>query len=181
MVADCAAGLICSGGECTTCQAQGCSTDVGSDKKTCDQAAIIGRTNAQTGFLVLDDTTGAGNNDDLSTNKTACWDAKYDHFYRIWMLAGETIAVTASPMEFEFNLMLKLYQGTQCDSNKDTLLGCTNDGGDGKAEEATWVANQDGWVSIVVDGRRAFTDDYDWGEYAIHVQLTCNEAGCCCQ
>lgn len=26
--------------------------------------------------------------DDLSTNKSACWDAKYDRFYRIYLLAG---------------------------------------------------------------------------------------------
>jgi hypothetical protein len=172
----CAADEHCQAGSCVPdCQVQGCSTDMAPAGDRCTSPKIVGRTNALSGFLTFGDTTGAGSNDEIGS----CWDAKYDEFYRIWLEVGDTIAVTASPQEFDFDLTLKIYTGTVCDSEA-TLITCQDGASDGKAETYTHAAVVAGWHTIVVDGEMAFDSDYDWGEYSIHVALTCTSANCCC-
>lgn len=133
----------------------------------------------------MDDTTNAGNNDDLDSplfgGDSDCYDAKYDHFYKIYLFAGESMTVTVSPMDQLFDVMVKLYQGTECDSNADSVIDCYNNAGDTKPEQLSFTATVDGWITIVVDGRIAFDDDWDFGQYSIAVKLTCNQADCCCQ
>ena len=178
---DCPEYTHCDGGTCKPdCLAEGCATDVAPDGKKCSKARIIGRTNAQSGFLYKSDTTNAGNNDDLSTTKSDCWDAKYDHFYRIWLFVGETVELTTSVFDYDFDVMMKLYQGTLCDDSGANPIVCVDDGSDGKPETKVFTATQDGWITIVVDGRMSWNDDYDWGEYSLAAKLTCSTPNCCC-
>jgi hypothetical protein len=158
-----------------------CETNLGPDGKTCGNAKVVGRKAASTGWAFEGNTSGGKNNDDQGTNKTECWDAKYDHFFRIWMRAGETLDVTLTPKTFSFNSMLKLYQGTGCEAGGDPLIGCYNQGSDGKPDSIQgYAAVADGWYSIVVDGRMAFDADQDWGPYSLILKITCSRPDCCC-
>jgi hypothetical protein len=150
--------------------------------KKCGTAIVVGRSQAKPGAYYSGDTTGDGDNDDLGTNQTKCWDAKYDNFYRIWVLQGETLKADLSPLEYDFDAMLKLYEGTTCAGDGvDDLISCYHAGGDGVKESFTYTATKSGWYTIVVDGRSAFSDEYDWGKYNLVVTLTCNTPDCACQ
>ena len=163
------------------CEASGCASNLAPDAKKCDRAQTIGRLDAtQTAFL-SGDTTGDGDDDNLTTNRTACWDAKYDNFYRIYLKAGDAIHVVLDPTTASFDSMLKLYRGTDCQANgTDDLVDCYNPGSDGQDDTFDWTAGADGWVTLVVDGRSAFSDEGDWGSYVLRVTLACADDGCCC-
>lgn len=164
----------------TLCMAEGCAAG-GGDGTRCDRAIVVPRPAATSTAFYMGDTTGDGDNDDLSSGSSDCWDAREDNFYRIYLLAGERLQVVLDPQEVEFNSMLKLYSGTNCEGSGDSdLIGCYNDGSDGRDDTLDYTATADGWYSIVVDGRRAFSDDRDFGRYVLRVTLTCSEAGCCC-
>ena len=177
----CPADQHCAAGACVPdCQVQGCASDLAPNGKKCSTAWVIGRKAALAGFSHSSDTTDMGNDDDLDTNKTACWDARDDVFYRVWMQAGESLTVAVTPTDWSFDVMLKLYVGTACDGDPATLIGCTNDGWDDEKEQTTYTATADGWITVVVDGRMAFYDDYDFGKYTLAATLSCQAAGCCC-
>ena len=148
---------------------------------SCGTARVIGRFAALEGVVISGDTSGAKNNDDLSTNQTECWDAKYDNYFRIYLVAGEKLDATVTPHLYDFDSMLKLYQGMGCNKGGSPLIGCYNDGNDGNADHlAGAVAPVDGWYTIVVDGRMAFDDDYDWGPYSLVVRIPEAAPGTCC-
>ena len=132
------------------------------------------------GFVISANTSSAGNDDDLGTNDTDCWDADYDQFYRLWMKSGETITLTATPTAAyaEFDLMLKLYAGTSCKAG-GSPISCTDNEYDGDAETVNHVATADGWYTVVVDGRASYDDDY--GAYKLVAKLAGNQAPLCCQ
>jgi len=130
-----------------------------------------------------------GNNDDIGTflngGPTKCWDASYDHFYRIWLRPGDHVTVHMKNKASLFDAMLKFYHGpTKCHIGSgmgdDNLVDCYNNNGDGGDEQFSHTATKEGWHYIVVDGRRSFTEDADWGAYTLTVTLTCAEVGCCC-
>jgi hypothetical protein len=163
------------------CLAEGCATDDTPSGEECAQAKIVGRTDAMSVALYSGDTTGDGNDDDLSSGGGDCYDAKYDNFYRIYLLAGDQLDVELHGLDGDFDAMLKLYEGTDCAANGDTdLVGCYQSGYDGDPESLTHVAGSDGWYTIVVDGRYAFADHYDYGGYDLDISLTCVEVDCCC-
>ncbi len=169
---------------CVNCAPQGCVTDNGPDAEDCGSAKIIGRTDALAGYTYNGDTTGAGDDDNLPSGLgTDCYDAKYDNFFRIYLLSGERMDVTLDPIDYDFDAMLKLYTGTDCDGGSNgysDLVDCYQSAYDGGTESFSYTATQDGWLTIVVDGRFAFSDDYDYGEYTLDVSITCNHANCCC-
>ncbi len=181
--------LGCSGcsfdtSACVNCLPQGCTTDNTPHGEECPSAKIIGRTEALTGYHHDGDTTGDGNDDDLPSGEGAvCYDAKYDNFFRIYLLANERLDVELDPIDWDFDAMLKLYTGTDCEGGSNgyaDLVSCYNAASDGGVEDFTYFASADGWVTIVVDGRYAFSSDYDYGDYDLDVTLTCNHANCCC-
>lgn len=175
---NCGAEEICDGtGTCVpACSVQGCETDVTVSGDDCENAFTIGRSNALTGFGWNSTTVGSGNDSNLSNSSTACWDAKNDEAYRIYMLAGEQVNISASPMDIDFDLMLKLFQGTSCGNSN--VITCFNQGYDGAQETTMYQATEDGWVTIVVDGRQAQSDIN--GPYTMIVSLVCNDTNCCC-
>ena len=187
---DCPAGQICTANACVPdCQVPGCQTDLGPKGKKCKEAYVVGRLDAAQTAHFEGDTDGDGDDDDLNYafGKSECWDASYDNFYRIYLRAGETLAVVLEPKETEFDAMLKLYTGTECDDddsgifqkNDKYLIECWNDGSDEEPESFAYVAGEEGWYTVVVDGRQS-GEDSDWGDYALDVTLTCAQANCCC-
>lgn len=173
---------ICEGEVCvTTCLADGCTTDTAPSGETCPAAKLVGRPDALAGAFYSGDTTGDGDDDNLSTNDSDCWDAKYDNFYRVYLMVGDQLAVTLTPTDSEFDAMMKLYSGIDCEANGDgDLIDCYDSSYDGGAESLSYTATADGWYTVVVDGRMAFTEDHDWGTYNLTLNLTCATAGCCC-
>jgi hypothetical protein len=186
ITADCAPGYDCVGGVCVTpCSASGCDTDLTPLGVECTQARIIGRVDAMGGAVNQGDTTTTGNNHDMysgtDSGPTECWDAATDEHYRIYLMPGDQITVQVTPQEVSFDSMVKLIDGTTCDDGDDqTLIACLNDGSDGEPDQGSHTATQEGWVTIVVDGRMAFDDEADFGPYSLAVTLTCADAGCCC-
>jgi hypothetical protein len=182
---DCLAPEVCGASRACIppCSAEGCASDLARDARTCGAAITVGRLDATRTAFLSGDTTGDGDNDNLSTNRTACWDAKYDNFYRIWLVSGDRIDVVLDPQSASFNSMLKLYRGIDCEggANGDSdLVDCYNPGSDGADDLFSYTAPADGWVTIVVDGRSAFDDERDYGPYVLRVTLTCANEGCCC-
>jgi len=161
---------------------QGCGSDLAPGGGTCATAKVVGRTSAALGFTINGDTTNQRDNDDLPPfSGPDCWDAQDDLFYRVWLRAGDTISLTATPKVSTYNLSLKLYRGTSCASAwKTDLLSCHYDASDGKAETITYQAAQAGWYTVVVDGASGFDEEQDWGPFTLKVGLACAEANCCC-
>jgi hypothetical protein len=181
---DCTAGWACGAdGACIDpCTGTlGCASDMSPSGLKCSAAKVIGRTIAVNTLVIDADTTGDGNNDDQATS-TDCWDANADDMFKVWMRKGDSLAVTATPLESDFDLSLKIYRGTACASNGTTdLVKCWHSAGDGSAENGQYTALADGWATIVVDGESAFSDQYDWGQYRLWTKLTCVDANCCCR
>ena len=182
----CPNGLSCVEGLCTLECAPGCCAgDLAPNAKKCSSPVIVGREPASVGAYYMGDTYGDGDNDDLPSTlfgSTKCWDGNDDNFYRIYLLAGEKLDVLLSPLELDFDAMLKLYSGTDCAGNgDDDLVDCYQSKYDGGQESFSYVAAATGFYTIVVDGRSAFDDEGDFGEYNIVFTLTCNEQGCACQ
>lgn len=173
---------LCESYECvSTCQAEGCTTDNGPDGETCGAAKIVGRIDAISGAFYTGDTTGDGDDDNLSTNDSDCWDAKYDNFYRMYLMVGDQLQVTLDPQESDFDAMMKLYAGIDCaDNGEDDLIDCYDQAYDGGTETLSHTATADGWYTVVVDGRMAFSDDYDYGAYQVTFTLTYGPSGSCC-
>lgn len=181
--AHCAGGLSCQGGKCVLpCAPSCCAGDWTPNAKKCSTAIVVGRPAAAALATWSGDTTGDGNDDDVSSSLgSSCWDAKYDNFYRIYLIAGESMTATLTPKASSFDAMLKLYKGTGCKAGGDELIACTHSKGDGGVETFTWVATSTGWFTVVVDGRMAFEEDLDYGPYTLAIKLACIEPGCGCQ
>ncbi len=191
---DCAVGFKCKSFVCIAdCKAQGCQSNLSPSGEKCSQAWVVGRLDAKKTFTKTGDTWSANDDDDLNYffGKSECWDASSDNFFRIYLMAGDQIAVTAAPAaaEWDFDLMLKLYTGTECDddsagifdANDKYLIQCWDDELDGDPEGFSYTATAEGWYTVVVDGRLAGTEDLDYGEYSFSLTLTCSEDTCCCE
>jgi hypothetical protein len=196
---DCPPGAHCGDAQACVpnCAAQGCATDGAPDADKCSQARIAGRLDAANGGATFTgDTEGESNDDDLAQGwfpPSKCNDDGEDHFYRIWLRPGEILAVQLDVQDNDFDAMLKLYEGTECDENdagifddNDAyLVDCWNGDGEGDDESFVWTADAEGWYTVVVDGRVEYNDDDwppdgDYGPYAITLILTCTDANCCC-
>jgi hypothetical protein len=168
------------------CEVPGCPPPVEScttgtqNRRGCSGARIIGRTAAGTGsgYSISDDTCYAWNEFDYSD----CYDAGYDHAYRIYMLEGETIHITVDPWydcAWEFWWDMTLHVITSAAGCYD--MDCTNRVLCHRYISSEFnydhTATQDGWVVIVVDGSTAFDDE---GDYDFAVRLDCRDPGCGC-
>lgn len=190
---DCAVYYHCTeSGTCQpNCTAQGCQSDTSKNGEECGKEWVIGRVQA-VGTVQYDrDTEDAGDDDDLGyfLGHEDCWDASYDHFYKIWLRPGDVISVTMTNKDTTevFDAMLKLYDGpTECEVGgflevgDDNLVSCYDNGDDGENEQFTHQAQVEGWHWVIADGRQSGSDETDWGPYRLSVTLTCADAGCCC-
>ena len=168
-------------GTCMGTVGSGCTlptdacTNGSQSRDGCGNARIIGRGAARTGFSTTGDTCSARNRfDDCS------WDAGNDHAYRIWMRAGESIAVSITKTNTCFTgwaSTLKLYESTGCsDITCNSDRWCNDFVSNG--ETFNHVASRDGWVVVVVDGSTAFDDE---GRYTLNLTLSgCASATCEC-
>lgn len=179
----CDGGLFCEGGVCTdVCNtAQGCESDEGPDGEECGKAKIVGRKAALAGYVHNGDTTSDGDDDNLSfpifQDKSECWDADADNFFRIYLYSGETLSATVFPDD-QVDSMMKIYNGTGCENGGDDYQ-CIENGDRGDPDVLTgWTAPADGWYTLVVDGRRSMDDDH--GPYKLEMSITCNDPYCCC-
>jgi len=188
---DCQAGFVCTANACIPdCQASGCESDLNDGGKKCSEAFVIGRTDAANTFHHSGDTYGDSNDDDLNyfLEHPECWDASYDHFFRLYLMPGDTLSVALTPKDNDFDAMLKLYTGTMCDdddaglfqSNATYIIQCWNDESNGDPESFSYAVNEEGWYTVVVDGRQSGEDE-DWGDYDLDITLTCSQENCCCQ
>ena len=181
--ADCGSGQICTN---NSCGPAGCPppleacTNGSQNRDKCSGARVISRVDAgdSGGFTINDDTCYAYNRLDDSGS---CYDAGADHTYRIYLRAGESMAVTLTDSwscptysSSYWNATLKIFSNAGC-----TDLLCTNKDvcDDYFSGTKNYVAAKDGWYIIVVDGSTAFDDE---GDYTLKVKLTCGAQGCGC-
>jgi hypothetical protein len=135
------------------------------------------------GWIGAGDTTNAGNDDDLPSamfGDSSCWDAQTDVFYRVFLVAGDTLRVTLSPRTPSFDSMLMVYAGTSCAAGGDDPIACFNDGSDGKTDSIPGLAvATTGWHTVVVDGRMAFAEDEDFGPFDLRILVDAKGGACC--
>ncbi|MBW2277880.1 MAG: hypothetical protein JRF63_10330, partial [Deltaproteobacteria bacterium] len=168
-------------GDCVSCELPSAACNNGSqDRNGCSDARVIGRSDAgdSDGFTISDDT--CYDSDDFD-DSSSCWDANADHAYRLFMREGESAYIRVETdfdcdwESFYWNATLKIFENSGCESTAcTTKVYCEyND----DIHETTYIAPQDGWIIIVVDGSHAFGDE---GDYTFDVDLTCNVVGCEC-
>ena len=181
----CTGGLVCM--QAThTCGDPGCPPPLEAcvngtqNRDGCSKARVIGRPQAatSTGFKISDDTCSASNRFDDSSS---CWDANADHTYRIYVRKGESVNITVDtgwdcPYDWSYwYVTLKIFTNAGCNATTcDNKVFCADQD---DVQTTTYVATQDGWHIIVVDGSSAFDDE---GDYDLTVKLTCNQVGCEC-
>jgi len=151
-----------------------CTTS-GSSGRGCSDARVIGRTAASqpSGYTASRTKCSYSNDSDSG----GCADDGPDQSYRIFLRQSESISVTletkASCGGGGWFATLKIYEGGGCeDTSCQTLTACET--GVSTTTRA-YAADQDGWVSIVVDSNGS-----ENGVYALGVTLTCTAAGCEC-
>lgn len=174
--AQCPPEEYCGGYQCIPDKpADACPGNLTPDGTTCAKAKIISRTSVSNLLKTFSGSTSStGNEDDAS-----CSDSADDAFYRIYLIPGDVVELTLDP-EMEFNAVLKVYQGIDCDNNgTGDLVICVNDSGFDSDEEYTFTVVTAGWYTLVVDGTLGGAD-YDYGSYDLDVKVTCLMPSCNC-
>lgn len=154
------------------------------NRDRCTGARIIGRKVATAGYAIAGNTcTGSDRSDE-----SGCSDSGYDHHYRVYMRKGESAKIGVqtgeSCLSYDFaywQTSLKIYQPAACSQGVlppyDSCGARTFCNGNFNNSETTYVAPEDGWVVIVVDGAGGFDDE---GDYTLSVKLTCSTGNCEC-
>lgn len=167
-----------------TCELMGCYT--GSQSRAgCGEARLIGRQDAADAGaynITYQQTCGAGNYfDGAPVNSCEGSGGGADHSYRIFMLAGESIAIRIFPdvkcgSDDFATFTFSIWTNDSCsESVCPTALYCQRNISYVVYND-NFTATADGWYFLVIDGNSA----NDSGEYDFKVTLTCNEAGCGC-
>jgi hypothetical protein len=147
------------------------------NRRGCGNARTLDRSAAGTGVVINDSTCSARNDLDDSTT---CFDAGYDHTYRIYMRQGESMEVRLQTLTgcatASWLGTLKIFETAGCDSLLCSTKVYCEDQSDDLSD--TYVAPRDGWVIVVVDGSTAFDDE---GTYRLTVNLTCASGNCQCE
>lgn len=158
---------------------EGCDSDTSPNAYTCAKAKIIGRaavagvSKSFTGFVAAN----SANDDDVGS----CDDGSDEEFYRIYLGAGQTMNLDFSTYAMNYDPVLKVYSGTNCDnSGTEDLITCSDTKTGTAAELLQFVAPADGWYSIVVDGYFSGSTMDDIASYTLKVQVTCLPAHCGC-
>jgi hypothetical protein len=141
-----------------------CEGKVDSTPDSCDAPYIIGRTWAKEGFFYGGNTQAATNKDtercgphsdpdNLDTGK--------DHFFRIYLVVGDTIMASQNPASWEARL--KIHDEADC---VGSAKQCSTEVDPAVIE---YEALETGWFTLVVDGVSLGLDDY--GDYSLTVDL----------
>ncbi|WP_052552377.1 hypothetical protein [Enhygromyxa salina] len=141
-----------------------CDGKIDSTPNTCDGPYFIGRTAAKGGFFfggntgsATDDENGACGPVDIPVNL----DQGPDHFFRIWLVQGDTITVTQNPNNWVARL--KIHDEAECVGNAKV---CSETPDPATIE---YEALKTDWFTIVADGRNLALGDA--GDYTLMVDL----------
>ncbi len=179
--AHCGTDEVCdSSGSCVPdgCPPPAVACANGSESRDrCSGARTISRLDASdsSGYLVSSDTCNAH---DRFDDSGSCYDAGYDHTYRIYLRQAESIQISLNTswgcQSSFWDATIKLYSNAGCNDTACTNKVICDDYFEGTKN---YTAPHDGWYIIVVDGSTAFDDE---GDYVLGVKLTCGPAGCGC-
>lgn len=175
----CLADGTCRGDEGCPPPAEAC-VNGSESREGCSNARTISRLAASSGGWSITDDTCRGR--DRSDESGSCYDAGYDHMYRIYMREGELITarlIAGRGCDTTWwDATLKIYESTSgCGDTgcpREQRYYCEDYVDD---ETARHTATKDGWVTIIVDGSTAFDDD---GDYQLIVGLGCRDGDCSC-
>lgn len=172
------------GGGGPACAVLGCA-DGNESGAGCAGARVVGRlTAAKAGGFQVTTNTCSSANDVSGYDATSCKDLGRDRSYRMYLKKFEKLDVKltqgakcASAQSWE--RVFKIYSGSNCTDqacDKKHLCGNTGAGTWG----TTFVAPDDGWYVIVVDGQKAPGAGDDSGDFTLTLQLLCVFGGCEC-
>jgi hypothetical protein len=141
-----------------------CDGKIDSTPNTCDGPYIIGRSAATSGFFFGGSTQSATNSESGACgplDNPDNLDQAPDHFFRIWLVLGDTITVTQNPNNWDARL--KIHDEAEC---VGSAKACTLE-----LDPATleYEAPKTDWFTIVADGRS--TGLGDLGDYTLSVDL----------
>ncbi|MBK9000636.1 MAG: hypothetical protein IPM35_33355 [Myxococcales bacterium] len=168
----------------TSCAVVGCA-DGSESGAGCSAARVVGRPSAAKlgGFQVTANTCSAAN-DVSGYDATSCKDQGRDRSWRLYLKKFEKLDVLLTQgakcsSATSWERVFKIYSGTSC---TDQTCGkkhlCANTGA------GTWgtsfVAPEDGWYVIVVDGKNGPGAGDDSGEFTLTLSLLCVFGGCEC-
>lgn len=124
------------------------------DRKTCENAQILGRTNLMYGGIkwnsdTINESTGGNKNDDNLDGdcpwfpdendplwcQSECDDNGLDHFFRVYLVPGDLFSFTVTDLlifkdpdwGIHIDFMLKVYRGYECPLDMEELLTCVNE------------------------------------------------------
>ncbi|MCC6899718.1 MAG: hypothetical protein IT377_12130 [Polyangiaceae bacterium] len=175
-----AGGSVGGSGGAATCDVVGC-LDGSESGAGCLGARVVGRKSASKagGFQVSGSTCNAGN-DVSGYGGTSCPDGGKDRAYRLYLKKNEKLdvlltqgakCVAASSWERVF----EIYSGSSCtDKGCSKKVQCSSTGAG--TWSTTFVAPDDGWYVVVVDGKTA----NDGGDFTLTLSLLCIFGGCEC-
>lgn len=178
------AGASGGSGGGTSCAVVGCA-DGSESGAGCSAARVVGRPSAakQGGFQVTANTCSA-DNDVSGYDATSCKDQGRDRSWRLYLKKFEKLDVLLTqgakcPSATSWERVFKIYSGTGCtDQSCGKKHLCANTGA------GTWgtsfVAPEDGWYVIVVDGKNGPGAGDDSGEFTLTLSLLCVFGGCEC-
>ncbi|MBK7585861.1 MAG: hypothetical protein IPI67_37460 [Myxococcales bacterium] len=177
-------GTSGGGGGGPACAVLGCA-DGNESGAGCAGARVVGRlTAAKAGGFQVTTNTCSSANDVSGYDATSCKDLGRDRSYRMYLKKFEKLDVKltqgakcASAQSWE--RVFKIYSGSNCTDqacDKKHLCGNTGAGTWG----TTFVAPDDGWYVIVVDGQKAPGAGDDSGDFTLTLQLLCVFGGCEC-
>jgi hypothetical protein len=133
---------------------------------TCDAPYIVGRSQAKAGFYFGGSTQAASDNDNGTCGPKedpANWDSGYDHFFRIYLVAGDRVTVVQNPNGWDARL--KIHDEADCIGSAKV---CSSEAD--PAELTNYQAPKTDWFTIVADGQSVAYSD--WGDYTLTINLT---------
>ncbi len=158
---------------CLNCEQRHCTGQGSASAQECNPSSslLVGRAEARDGVIISGDTTNVSDAiDELSF--MGCFDNGPDVFARIFLESGDELELLLETMESTFDMALFVYAGDQCSAP----LTCSDSGFGGDAESVDFVAPNDGWYTIAIQG--ALSEDQ--GPYELTMTLTCGIGDCCC-
>jgi hypothetical protein len=143
---------------------------------SCAAPYIIGRTDAKAGFFFGGSTHGSMDTDNERCGPNADpanWDSGRDHFFRIYLVVGDTVTAVQNPNGWDARL--KIHDEADCVGDAKE---CSVEAD--PAELIEYEAPKTDWFTIVADGQSA--GFMDWGDYTLTVDLVTgagiDECGC---
>jgi len=176
-----------------------CLPDSSTNRKTCPDAQILGRFTLLNGGIswnsdtINENSGGNEDDDDVSTKgcpifgggddlwcKSECDDDGLDHFFRVFLVAGDLFSFTVDDhliynhpdWGIHIDFMVKVYRGWTCPLERESLLQCVNQS-DGNRPTYNNVQikpmseSEAGWYTIVIDS----TGSDHAGTYSLSASL----------